>query len=142
MSRKEDFKRIYGRNPTDEELKVFEEYISLIKNEPCNSHVSLAASDKRRILFEQKTKELLEFLIEKDSRYAGKEPLGNIKDNARTFNISPLKFCLLRINEKWNRVRHNIENLTIIKEELRDIWGYALLGLLLIDEENLQKWGE
>ena len=92
--------------------------------------------DERRKLFEQKVKELVEFLIEKDAKYAGEVPIGNIKDNAKTFKITPLKFCQLRINEKWNRIRQNIDDIKIVKEEFRDIWGYCLLGLLLIDDDE------
>jgi len=112
------------------------------KENDASSKITLKAlKDERRILFEQKAMELLEYLIEKDAKYAGEKPLGNIKDNAKTFGITPLKFCLLRINEKWNRVRHNSNNIDIINEELKDIWGYCLLGLLLIDEEKLQNMG-
>jgi len=92
--------------------------------------------NNREELFTKKALELVKFLIEKDTKYAGDTPIGNIKDNAKTFNITPLKFCELRINEKWNRVRQNIDDINIVKEEFKDIWGYTLLGLLLIDEEE------
>jgi len=41
LSRKEDFRRVYGRYPTDEELRVFEEYINLIKSERSRCKVRL-----------------------------------------------------------------------------------------------------
>ena len=31
MSRREDFRRVYGREPTEEELETFEEYVRLVK---------------------------------------------------------------------------------------------------------------
>jgi len=91
--------------------------------------------DKRTILFKKKIEELLKFIIEKDKIYAGSEPCGNIKDNAKAFDVTPIQFCKLRINEKWNRIRQNPNDTEIAKEEFRDIWGYTFLGLILIDME-------
>ena len=90
----------------------------------------------REELFRKKLEELLQFVLEKDQKYSGDKPLNSIVDNAKAFNITPLKFCLLRINDKWNRVRNNPEDVKLIAEELRDIWGYAFEGLILIDMEE------
>lgn len=90
----------------------------------------------REALFRNKVEELLKFVISKDEKYAGKEPLANIKDLASSWGVTPWTYCCMRIHEKFNRLKRNRSNKEIVKEELRDIWGYCLLGLLSLEEEK------
>lgn len=91
----------------------------------------------REHLFRKKANELLKFLMEKDRKYAGDTPLGNIKEYSKKWNISPIRMILVRIDDKLNRVSRNIDDKLIVEEELRDIWGYSLIGLILLDQGEL-----
>jgi len=88
----------------------------------------------RESIFKNKTSELLEFLIDKDRKYAGNMPLGNIKEYSVKWDISPIKVLLIRIHDKLNRISKNLDDKEILREEVRDIWGYSLIILILMDE--------
>jgi len=88
----------------------------------------------REKVFRKKADELLEFLMEKDRKYAGNVPLGNIKEYSVKWSISPIKVLLIRIHDKLNRISKNLDDKEILREEIRDIWGYSLIILILMDE--------
>jgi nucleoside 2-deoxyribosyltransferase len=89
----------------------------------------------REMLFRQKAENLLNMLIEKDRKYAGNEPLGSLKTHEK-LGISALTWCIARMNEKFNRIKNNLNDTRIIEEELKDIWGYSLLAMIALDEQK------
>lgn len=91
----------------------------------------------RKELMKKKLDELLEFLVEKDEKYAKEEPFGNIMKIGENWHMEPSRWCCIRINEKINRMLQNPENREIRREELTDIWGYCLIGLILMDKEDI-----
>ena len=91
-------------------------------------------TNARESIFKNKANELLKFLIDKDRKYAGDVPLGNIKEYSVKWDISPIKVLLIRIHDKLNRISKNLDDKEILREEIRDIWGYSLIILILMDE--------
>jgi len=92
----------------------------------------------RKELYELALK-LTDFLAEKDRKYADDELGGNIKDSSETWGVEPSKWCCMRINEKVNRMKVNPDDKKIRKEELQDIWGYALLGLWFLQKSEVEQ---
>lgn len=87
--------------------------------------------------------ELKELHLSKAADYGlTEDPLNNMRA-AEDFNIPAVVGCMMRMNDKMKRLKAWANNGSLENEGLRDTFmdlaGYALIGILLLEEEHNNK---
>jgi len=91
--------------------------------------------------FQKILNEMAEMHDKKNSNYASKDDfLSNFRKTER-LGISPLENCLVRMNDKWERLMNLAggEKDTVgesIRDTLMDLCVYSIIAVLLLDENK------
>ncbi len=88
--------------------------------------------------------QMRELHIQKSAGYAGKDnpdTFANFR-YAKLFGVTPLKGCMIRMSDKYIRVANlmadpdNEQCGEDMRETLKDLAAYALIGICLLEEES------
>lgn len=91
--------------------------------------------------FQKILDEMAELHSNKNSNYASKEDfLSNFKRVER-IGISPLKSCIVRMSDKWERIMNLLggekDNVgESVRDTLIDLAVYSIIAILLIEEQK------
>lgn len=88
-------------------------------------------------------KQMEELHIKKNAGYAGDnpDPWDNFRE-AEDFDVSAFKGCLIRMSDKYKRVKNLVKNPKNeqvgenIKDTLFDLSAYALIAVCLLEEQE------